>query len=137
MYPAGLANPLALSRAGAQLVAILNTTTTIFGIPALLLVTAPLVVRYRRAGGVERQQLKWFAVGGLLVGPTFAVAIFTSGFTSGPLTDISKAVCAGAILGLALLPVAIGLAGHGRTLAAAAHRATPPLRRSRSRAPVA
>jgi len=109
-YPASVANPLAPSGSSAQLVAILNALTTIFGIPALVLVTASVVVRYRRARDVERQQLKWFAIVGLLFGPAFVLGIFTSGFTSGPLADISNAVWATALLGLALMPVAIGLA---------------------------
>jgi hypothetical protein len=109
-YPMGLVNPLATGGTGVQLGAILTGTATIVGIPALLLVTASLVVRYRRARDIERQQLKWFALVGLVFLPTVIVAFFTTGFTSGPLADISNAVWAMAILGLALMPVAIGLA---------------------------
>ena len=109
-YPMGLVNPLATGGTSVQLGAILIGTSTIVGIPALLLVTASIVVRYRRARDIERQQLKWFALVGLVVVPTFVVAVFTTGFTSGPLADISNAVWAMVIVGLALMPVAIGLA---------------------------
>lgn len=103
-YPAGVANPLSMGGLGGQLVGVLNTATTVIGIPALLLVMASLVVRYRRAGGIERQQLKWFAVVGLGVVPAFIVAILA------PSASLSNAVWVIALGGLALLPVAIGLA---------------------------
>ena len=35
---------------------------------------ASLVLRYRRAGPVERQQLKWFALAAVPMGPAFALA---------------------------------------------------------------
>jgi hypothetical protein len=60
--------------------------------------------------GVERQQLKWFAVVGLVVVPAFVVGILSGGVTSGPLASVSNAAWFIAFGGLALLPVAIGLA---------------------------
>jgi hypothetical protein len=108
--PAGVANPLALGGLGAQLVALVSTAITVLGIPALLLVMASLVVRYRRAQGIEREQLKWFAYVGLVVVPAFVVAILTSGFTTGPLAIVTNVAWPLAIGGLALLPLAIGLA---------------------------
>jgi len=46
----------------------------IFG--AIILSALSLVFRYRRAGGVERQQLKWFAFAAVLLGASFVVGGF-------------------------------------------------------------
>jgi hypothetical protein len=46
----------------------------IFG--AIILSALSLVFRYRRAGGVERQQLKWFAFAAVLLGTSFVVGGF-------------------------------------------------------------
>jgi hypothetical protein len=46
----------------------------IFGV--LVLSALSLVSRYRRAGGVERQQLKWFAFAAVLLGASFVVGGF-------------------------------------------------------------
>jgi hypothetical protein len=42
---------------------------TIFG--AIILAALSLVLRYRRAGGIERQQIKWFAYAAVLFGGSF------------------------------------------------------------------
>ncbi len=109
-FPAGIANPLALGGVAQQIVTLLSTISSVLGMVVLLLVMASLVVRYRRSTGIERAQLKWFVVAGLFVVPTFVVAILTLGFTSGPLAIVTNVAWPMAILGLALLPVAIGLA---------------------------
>jgi hypothetical protein len=109
-YPSGVTNPLALGGSAGQLAALLNTATTILGTPALLLVIAALVVRYRRAMGIERQQLKWFAAVGLVVVPAFVLGILGGAVSSGPLADLSTVFWFVAIFGLALLPLAIGVA---------------------------
>jgi hypothetical protein len=88
----------------------MNVAFNISGLVALVLVIASLAQRYRRAQGVERAQLKWFAYVGLLVVPVLVIAIVTSTVTSGPLvilTDIAWIVAVG---GLALLPISIGVA---------------------------
>ena len=107
---ATVANPLAIGGSGGQLIAMLGTVSTALGIVALLLVMASLIVRYRRAQGIERAQLKWFAVVGIVVAPAFVVGILAGGFTSGPLAIVANAAWLIGLLGLALLPVAIGLA---------------------------
>jgi hypothetical protein len=76
----------------------------------LVCVIASLVVRYRRARGAERAQLKWFAYVGLAVVPTLLVGIVTGGATSGPLAIFTNVAWVIAIGGLALLPVTIGIA---------------------------
>ena len=109
-YPAEVTNPLALSGLGAQLISMLSVVSTALGVVALIPLIASLVVRYRRASGIERAQLKWFAYVGLVVVPTLLLAIVTGGATSGPLAVITNIAWAVAIGGLALLPVAIGIA---------------------------
>ena len=79
-------------------------------IAVVFLAMASLVVRYRRAVGVERQQLKWFAAVIAIAGPALAIAILTSGTTSGTIADVSGATWGIAVISLALLPVAIGIA---------------------------
>jgi signal transduction histidine kinase len=68
-----------------------------------------LVFRYRRAGAVEREQLKWLVyAGGLIVAALLAeVPIGQILGTSAVSTDVQNAMSSGAI---ALVPLAIGIA---------------------------
>jgi hypothetical protein len=71
----------------------------------ILLAAASIVVRYRRADGAERLQLKWFAFSVCIVGPWSAGAAFLPGdsLAVGIAQDIS--------LGLwSLLPISAGIA---------------------------
>jgi hypothetical protein len=54
--PRSLENPLGIEAAG-----VVSDTGTVLAAVAYLLAAASLVVRFRRARGTERQQLKWFA----------------------------------------------------------------------------
>jgi hypothetical protein len=71
---------------------------------AVLVGTGSLVVRFRRAGGVERQQLRWVALAGALMGVTVlaaaALAVAGNQALVGWVT----------VVGVAILPVAIGAA---------------------------
>ncbi len=110
-YPPDVVNPLALGGSDGQLVELLNNVSSLLGVIAFFFVIASLIVRYRRAQGIERQQLKWFAAIGLVVIPTFVFAIVvSSGATSGSLLTVANVAWAIALGGLAFLPVAIGLA---------------------------
>jgi len=108
--PAGVRNPLAVSGALASALSLMGTAATLAVVVCFPLAAASLVVRYRRASGVERAQLKWFAFVAALIGVAFAVAIVTSGATSGLLGVVSNAAWLLLFVGLALLPVAIGIA---------------------------
>jgi len=109
-YPPSVQNPLALGGPGGQFLALLNTVSTPIGIVALVGVIASLLVRYRRSVGIERAQLKWFAVVGVFVILAVLVAIPTGGFTSGPLAVVANVSWPVAILGMAVVPLAIGIA---------------------------
>ena len=90
----------------------------IFGISQLTLTAvaaSSLVIRYRRARGVERQQLKWLAYAALLfaaVSVGTAVIFFSPLRALDPGAPIPPAVFGGIpfILGLVAIPVAVGVA---------------------------
>jgi hypothetical protein len=92
-------SPLAVPALAGLLVAVQNITGLAFTI-ALLAAAGSLVVRFRRARGVERQQLRWVAFAAALVPLVTLVAIVTS------LTVAQWAVG----LYVALLPLAIAAA---------------------------
>ncbi len=100
-YAGRLPNPVGIEGPWMDAVAAVNSGA-IFPLIALLgiLSLASLVVRFRRARDVERQQLKWFllAVGYLIVAVVVAFA-----------TELEGAWY-GLLFGLALLPVAAGIA---------------------------
>jgi hypothetical protein len=97
-----IANPLGIS-ALVDAGPILGLLTLItLGVPFLLAV-APVIVRYRRAGSVQRQQLKWFA-------GAAAVMIVAVGLGSSNIGPFQEAGWIVMIAGLALLPIAVGTA---------------------------
>jgi hypothetical protein len=74
-----------------------------------LLAVASLVIRYRRAAGVERAQLKWFAFVTAISVPAFLVTVVLYGNTGvAPIASLVAGLVA--FGGLALLPIAIGIA---------------------------
>lgn len=77
-----------------------------YGLVLLALASAgSLVVRYRRATGVGRQQLKWLALEAVLI----AIAIFITGLSQAFAPDFKPAQVLFIVV-LSLMPVAIGLA---------------------------
>ena len=95
---AGLDNPLEVGWLSQPPVAALLTSVTLAG---ALVAVAGLVLRWRRARGTERQQLKWVALG---VGA--ALLLFALGFVLGPTVSA---------LAMAPLPVSVVVAAlrHG------------------------
>jgi hypothetical protein len=75
---------------------------------AILVAAGSLVVRFRRARGVERQQLRWVALaaGLVVLGAAVAVLAFALGATGliGTVEDVASQFC------VAVLPVAVGAA---------------------------
>jgi hypothetical protein len=112
-YPVG--NPLALGGPAADLVTFLNyMVATGLVLAGGALAIASLIVRYRRAAPIERQQLKWFAAVAILTGLGGAANIVTSSPESlaptGALGTVNAVSGFVIYAGLALLPVAIGIA---------------------------
>jgi hypothetical protein len=112
-WPAGIfpvANPLLI--AGGAPGSMLDMVGVVAGPIALLvalLAVASLVLRYRRAAGVERAQLKWFAFVTAISVPAFLVTVVLYGNTGvAPIASLVAGLVA--FGGLALLPVAIGIA---------------------------
>jgi hypothetical protein len=107
--PAGVTNPLAVARPPWAL----DTANILADLGALVcfpLAAASVAVRYRRASGVERAQLRWLVAAVAFVGPGLAVGVATSGATTGLPLLITNVAWSLALLGLVLLPVAIGVA---------------------------
>jgi hypothetical protein len=103
----GQPNPLGIDSARAALEWIYGLVTLCF-VVLMLLCAGSVVVRFRRAGGVERQQLKWFAYGAGQLAVLFALAIGLPGlwnrWVSLPVSDLVFGIS------FALIPVAIGIA---------------------------
>jgi hypothetical protein len=97
-------SPLALPGAAGALMETIDVITTVLAPPAFCLAVAAMVVRFRRSRGVERQQLKWFA----LVGAVAAAGLMSSVVVSGAgAADVAILI---GLLGLAALPVCAGMA---------------------------
>jgi hypothetical protein len=89
-------------RAGRVVAAVLQAGITAMFV-LVVLAAVSLLVRFRRAGPVERQQLKWFVLAAVLASATL-VADVAGLSVSGPVWAVVDA------LSLALLPIAVGIA---------------------------
>jgi two-component system NarL family sensor kinase len=103
-------NPLAISVLEGPL-RFLNRLTWVIGGLAVLVAAGSLVVRFRYARGVERQQLRWVVFAGMLTGMTMLATVATilvmvAGIATPPPILLGWLVA----VGVALLPAAIGVA---------------------------
>jgi hypothetical protein len=96
-------NPLAIPALGRVLV-VPAVAGVVVVLVALLVGAGSLVVRFRRARGVERQQLRWLAVGAALAAGLLLVAVVAGVLAKDEVVFVSLA------LGVALLPLATGAA---------------------------
>jgi hypothetical protein len=97
-------NPFALDGSLGDLLRLVGSAMIrIFPVLALIAASA-LVVRFRRSRGVEREQLRW-----LMYTAAVTVALILIGFLSprGAVADVAQAA---SLVGIGLLPVAIGIA---------------------------
>ncbi len=92
-------NPFGIRSAGAALEA--TNTVAFLLLPICFILSAlSMIVRFGRATGVERQQIKWFATAAALLAAVFSASFVAS---SGVMEDFVTLMFAG-------LPVAIGVA---------------------------
>jgi hypothetical protein len=106
LTPGPVSSDLAANPLGIQAIeGLLQLIQTIAGVAAPVLALAALVLRFRRARGEERQQLKWF---------TFAVAADAALIPGlGALTEQVAPLLGELVLfpvGISLIPLAIGVA---------------------------
>lgn len=109
-FPAWVQSPLVLTGPGADLISTAGIGVTVVGLATFPLVAVSLIQRFRRSSGIEHQQYKWFASAVAFTAPPLVVGLLLSNESSGPLGTISNVAWALVILGLGLLPVAIGIA---------------------------
>lgn len=109
-YPSGVENPLAIGGRVADLLTLLPAVLDPLSLVLLALALISLVVRYRRAAGVERQQIRSFAFVGAFAIVALLVAGGGSGSASGVVATVDALAWFVSISAIALMPVAIGLA---------------------------
>ncbi len=109
-FPPTVQSPLVLGETARHLLDGLTLAATVAGVVTLPLVAWSVVRRYRLGTPVERQQLKWFLSLVACIAPALLVGLILSGTYTGTLADISNAAWFVVIVGLALLPLAIGIA---------------------------
>jgi hypothetical protein len=97
-------NPLAIPALG-RVLAVPSVAGVVVVLVALLVGAGSLVVRFRRARGVERQQLRWLAYAAALAAGLLLVALATAFVLAR-----DEVVTVSLALGVALLPLATGAA---------------------------
>jgi hypothetical protein len=103
LYQQVLAGPFDFRGLGGVLL-VVNQLALVFTTLTVAVCAGSLVARFRRAGGVERQQLRWVALAGALVVPAAVVAL--AGMALAATDVVTWAITAW----LAGLPLAIGAA---------------------------
>jgi len=98
----GLQNPFYLEDLD-PLFSVSSTLEVLFAIPLFALAVASLVVRYRRADGIGRHQIRWLAAASSL-----AVVAYVCSILAPP--SLQDVIAGLAILALNTIPVAIGIA---------------------------
>ncbi|MGH3367055.1 MAG: hypothetical protein ACRDOY_07620 [Nocardioidaceae bacterium] len=103
-YADQMENPLGAPGALGTVMTELEAVTSFVALPAFGVAVASLVVRFRRADQVERQQLKWFIYAAALVGVGLAGSIVV------PVRWLADVLFLIGLLALMGLPVAAGVA---------------------------
>ena len=109
-YPPGIENPLVIGGSLGDALVALQSVLGVALLMLLVLALASLVVRYPRAAGIERQQLKWFAFIGAIAITALAIAGLLQDSTGDILATIDWFGWLFGIGGLVLMPIAIGVA---------------------------
>jgi hypothetical protein len=108
-WPAGVfpaQNPLGIAGALPDTASVL---VALLAVAVVVLAVTSLVLRYRRAAGIERAQLKWFAYVAAISVPAVVVTTALYGMTGAALivANVAGLVAFG---GFAFVPIAIGIA---------------------------
>ena len=105
----GSPSPLGVAGPAGRVFAILGGVSGPLLVAAGLAAIVSLAFRYRRAGTVEREQLKWLVyAGGLIAAAVLAVILIASiGPGGDTVNNLQNAITSGAV---ALVPIAIGIA---------------------------
>jgi hypothetical protein len=94
--------------AGREALTVVNATTQVIAPARVAVAAASIVVRLRRAGGVQRQQLKWLAYAAVVLAGYYLLAYLYTRGTIRSLPTLVDAVVSG--LSLVVVPAAIGVA---------------------------
>lgn len=106
--PPPVRNPLGLAGPAGHLFDVLGGAGAALVVVTGLAAIVSLVFRYRRAGTVEREQLKWLVyAGGLIVAAVLATAPIGQLLSPADANNLQNATSSGAV---ALVPIAIGIA---------------------------
>jgi class 3 adenylate cyclase len=108
--PPGVENPLAAGDWVVSLLAVAGVVATVSGVIFFPIVAASLVMRYRRARGEERAQLRWLAAALAVIGPSVAIGIAIGNVSGGWQAVVAGVAWLTVTVGLILLPIAIGIA---------------------------
>jgi hypothetical protein len=102
-------NPVAITGGVADIYGDLFGPALLLGALMAVLAVVSLVLRYRRAAGVERAQVKWFAAVAALSLPALILGTATFGMdgVGGIVSHLANLV---SFVGFALLPIAVGIA---------------------------
>jgi len=103
-------NPLGL-RAAAPVISFVSAAGSLLLAPLALLAIVSVFIRYRRASGTQRQQIKWFAYGAALMALIIPVTIFATTLLTpnGQDTSNSAPSTIGFALGFVMLPLGAGI----------------------------
>jgi hypothetical protein len=96
-----VANPYAVGKSASELMGLVGAPLLL---ASLVAAAAALVIRFRRADPVRRQQIKWLVYAGCLAIVTLVVGVLIGSFFS---DDVGNAIVLSGVLGV---PLAIGIA---------------------------
>ena len=100
-------NPLGWEAAG-EVLRPINATTQVVATALVVVVAVSMVMRLRRARGVQRQQLKWLAYAAVLLAGYYLLAYLYTRGTVGSIPRLVDTAVSG--LSLVVVPTAIGMA---------------------------
>jgi hypothetical protein len=104
-----LRNPFRLTGSAGQLAELARAAGLALTILVIFAAVWSILLRYRRAGPVERHQLKWFAFGGLIFAIVASILSLMGGVLVAPGSRVGELVWLGFVGSSALLPIAAAI----------------------------